>query len=713
VEVVLAAPGRFSAAGWTFANWSVGDLVTLTGTPGQDTITGSAARDAIRGGAESDTITGGMEADYLDGGDGDDVFVHQAAAEVRPYEQIHGGAGIDTIQLLALGTSNFQPTTISGVEKLQFAASAAYQVAAFSAAQFAGIGTIVGSGAANQVVINDAAAISLAGLTLTGWTAGKDNIAINGTAGNDTIVGSAGSDRLFGKGGVDSLAGHDGDDTFIYDQGADIAPGESIDGGQGFDTIQLGPESYIFGDDEGVYVTATGVENITFTNQSGTTSQISLRAEQVSMLTRLTGSGAAANRVQIYGATSLDLSGLGFVNWQGVFQGTSDDVISIKGGGGDDTLTGSAGNDIIFGGGGRDTLRGGGAPDDLFGSAGDDTIIYGASDSAWQDDVDGGSGTDTLRLESGQDFRAGTMTDIETIILVANGSYGRSASFNADQLSSVTSFRGSNNSDVIEIADTQTFELASIGLTAWSSDDRFQIQGTSLEDVITMTGSPSGDWIWTYDGMDTVRGGNGSDTIETGREADRVFGGGGGDSIYGGADGDHLEGEVGADHLFGSTGGDTLFGGTEDDYLNGENDDDHLYGGAGRDEIYGGAGADTITGEGDQDVMYGGGGADTFVLLDPADSGLSLETVDILAEFNAAEGDRIDLRGIDANTGQAGDQAFTFVGAGAYTGAGQIRFETAPDGHTYLAFSTDSEPTNEGAIRINGLVTPEASWFLL
>jgi serralysin len=45
-------------------------------------------------------------------------------------------------------------------------------------------------------------------------------------------------------------------------------------------------------------------------------------------------------------------------------------------------------------------------------------------------------------------------------------------------------------------------------------------------------------------------------------------------------------------------------------------------------------------------------------------------------EFHRAEGDRIDLSGIDADTdGAAGNQAFGFIGAHAFTGAdGQLRF---------------------------------------
>ena len=43
--------------------------------------------------------------------------------------------------------------------------------------------------------------------------------------------------------------------------------------------------------------------------------------------------------------------------------------------------------------------------------------------------------------------------------------------------------------------------------------------------------------------------------------------------------------------------------------------------------------------------------------------------------FRSQEGDRIDVAAIDANSLLPGDQAFSFIGSGAFTGmAGQLRF---------------------------------------
>ena len=72
---------------------------------------------------------------------------------------------------------------------------------------------------------------------------------------------------------------------------------------------------------------------------------------------------------------------------QGAF---TDDLITLDGGPGDDTLTGGSGPDVLDGGGGDDVLRGG---------DGDDVLIGGPGN----DQIDGGRGSDTASLGSGDD----------------------------------------------------------------------------------------------------------------------------------------------------------------------------------------------------------------------------------------------------------------------------------------------------------------------
>lgn len=114
-----------------------------------------------------------------------------------------------------------------------------------------------------------------------------------------------------------------------------------------------------------------------------------------------------------------------------------------------------------------------------------------------------------------------------------------------------------------------------------------------------------------------------------------------------------INGRSGDDTIIGSAGADTIIGMYGDDVLSG---------GAGDDVLIGGKGSDTLT---------GGSGADTFVFeyRDPT-------RTDTITDFVSGE-DRIDLSPMDADIGSAGvDDAFVFIGAGAFTGlAGELRFE--------------------------------------
>ena len=105
--------------------------------------------------------------------------------------------------------------------------------------------------------------------------------------------------------------------------------------------------------------------------------------------------------------------------------------------------------------------------------------------------------------------------------------------------------------------------------------------------------------------------------------------------------------------IHGGAGGDGLRGGLGDDNLSGGGQDDLIVGGAGRDHLTGGA------------------GADRFDFNRAGDSGLGALR-DVVTDFTAGQ-DVIDLSGIDASTGQAGNQQFVFVGTAAFAAEGQLR----------------------------------------
>ena len=99
---------------------------------------------------------------------------------------------------------------------------------------------------------------------------------------------------------------------------------------------------------------------------------------------------------------------------------------------------------------------------------------------------------------------------------------------------------------------------------------------------------------------------------------------------------------------------------------------DLLTGGAGDDTLRGGAGNDTLEGGPGQDRLTGGKGMDVFLFGSAADA-----DGDVITDFRRSQGDRIDLRPMDADPDQPGDQAFTFIGGSAFTpdSGPQLSFE--------------------------------------
>ncbi|MET9495739.1 calcium-binding protein [Streptomyces sp. NPDC006552] len=129
--------------------------------------------------------------------------------------------------------------------------------------------------------------------------------------------------------------------------------GNSVRGGAGDDTIEVGAAAVVLGDDGADTVRATG--------------------------------GGAVVQGGI-GDDTIDADG----DSSSVSGGAGDDV--IRGGAYDQNLSGDDGDDEIHGGSGNDWLYGGKGNDRLYGESGDDTL-YGNSGN---DVLYGGPGTDTL-----------------------------------------------------------------------------------------------------------------------------------------------------------------------------------------------------------------------------------------------------------------------------------------------------------------------------
>jgi len=123
--------------------------------------------------------------------------------------------------------------------------------------------------------------------------------------------------------------------------------------------------------------------------------------------------------------------------------------------------------------------------------------------------------------------------------------------------------------------------------------------------------------------------------------------------------------------LIGNGGDDTISGDGGDDILIGWVGNDALNGGGGNDFLIGGADNDELTGGDGSDQLIGGHGADRFVFNNAAES--PVQTPDLVFDFNAAQGDKIDVSGIDAISGTIDNDEFIFVGDNAFSGnAGEL-----------------------------------------
>jgi Ca2+-binding RTX toxin-like protein len=137
--------------------------------------------------------------------------------------------------------------------------------------------------------------------------------------------------------------------------------------------------------------------------------------------------------------------------------------------------------------------------------------------------------------------------------------------------------------------------------------------------------------------------------------------GDGGNNLLVGTSGD----EAGANALAGNGGSDILVGGDGNDTLDGGPGDDLVLGGNGNDRLSGGPG---------DDILSGGAGADAFRINGPT------EGLDHILDFNAAEGDVIELLASAFGVPPGGDARAVF-GTDATPNAGsateRFHFDTA------------------------------------
>jgi Ca2+-binding RTX toxin-like protein len=133
--------------------------------------------------------------------------------------------------------------------------------------------------------------------------------------------------------------------------------------------------------------------------------------------------------------------------------------------------------------------------------------------------------------------------------------------------------------------------------------------------------------------------------------------------------------------------------------LTGGDGNDTLEGRGGADSLLGGNGADRLLGGSGADLLEGGDGADTFAFVAASESGFGALADSVLDFVRGV--DRLDLSGVDANTGRSGNNAFRFDLDGILR-AGEIGQQVV-DGHLVLSLNTDADAAIEMQVVLRGL----------
>ena len=130
---------------------------------------------------------------------------------------------------------------------------------------------------------------------------------------------------------------------------------------------------------------------------------------------------------------------------------------------------------------------------------------------------------------------------------------------------------------------------------------------------------------------------------------------------------------------------------------------DYLVGNDVANKLSGNGGNDVLSGLGGDDILTGGAGLDEFRFTGVGGN-------DKITDFVSGS-DKIRLTEIDANTGTSGDQAFTFIGNAAFSGAaGQLRTYTQGSDH-YVAGDVNGDGAADFTINVGSANVVATDFF--
>jgi Ca2+-binding RTX toxin-like protein len=357
---------------------------------------------------------------------------------------------------------------------------------------------------------------------------------------------------------------------------------------------------------------------------------------------------------------------------------------------GDDLFTGSAGNDLIFGGDGNDTadysqanssleidlytskVKGSGLDtlvsiENVAGGTGDDLITGNDASNK----ITAGSGNDTVNAGGGND-------------LIIGGDGAGNDTYNGGTGVDTIKYTSANSGITVNLSASSNHAKSTL------SGDKAGIGIDQLLGIEDITAGKYDDFLTGNTAVNRIEAGSGNDTIDGRASADILIGGKGNDTyivdLYKKAITTLALQDVITEES--SEGNDTLrLRLTKDEKLtaqtftlaaNLENLDasntstnkinltgnsaaNILTGNAESNTMDGSSGADTLIGGAGKDTLTGGTGSDYFDFNIITESGITASTRDVIKDFSKSQGDKIDLRTIDAKSGGTSNDAFGFV----------------------------------------------------
>jgi serralysin len=630
-------------------SWTLGanlENLTLTGSSNLNG-TGNIRNNVLTGNAGDNLLNGGAGADTLSGGLGNDIYVVDNIAD-KVIEAIDEGRDLVRSSISYTLADNVEDGLLLGSGALKLVGNALNNTltgnGGANVLDGAGGADVLDGGAGNDTyyVDNLADTIIERGASLTeidnvfstvNWTLGAnlENLtliglaAINGTGNalNNRITGNSGDNLLDGGAGIDTLIGGAGNDTYVVDNLRDVIIEQGTSTNE-IDTVRASVN----------WTLGANLENLVLTGSSN-----------------LSGTGNTRNNVLIGnagdnllngGAGADTLSG-GLGNDIYVVDNIADTVIEASDEGRDlvrssvsYTLADNVEDGLLLGSGAL-KLVGNSLNNTLTGNSGAN-ILDGAGGT---DTLDGGAGNDTYYVDSTDDLiieRGTSLKEIDSVFSSVNWTLG--ANLENLTLTGNANLEGTGNALNNRVTGNAGDNLLDGGagidtLIGGTGNDTYVID--NLRDTIIETSTLAGEIDTVRASVNWTLGANLENLTLTGT-ANLNGTGNGLDNV-----------------LIGNSANNTLIGGAGNDQLNGD---------AGNDLLIGGLGTDTLT---------GGSGADRFVfnLLNELGKG---DARDVITDFNSAEGDKIDLSKLDANVLAKGINTFSFIGADAFSAAGQVRF---------------------------------------